>query len=64
MYQNANYGDKWFYAFIVNMKYISDYTTEIEILTDAFQTWQFDIIFKQSFVEREMLNVTDDVPRC
>ena len=64
MYQNANYGDKWFYAFIVNMRYISDYTTEIEILTDAFQTWQFDIIFKQSFVEREMLNVADDVPRC
>lgn len=64
MYQNANYGDKWFYAFIVNMTYISDYTTEIEILTDAFQTWQFDIIFKQSFVEREMINVADDVPRC
>lgn len=63
MYQNANYGDKWFYAFIVNMRYITDYTTEIEILTDAFQTWQFDIIFKQSFVEREMINVADDVPR-
>lgn len=58
MYQNENYTNKWFYAYIINMRYINDYMTEIEIATDVFQTWQFDIEYKQSFVERE--HVSDD----
>lgn len=62
MYQNENYNNKWFYAFITNMKYINDNLTEIFISTDVFQSWQFDFIWKQTFVEREMINVTDDVP--
>lgn len=63
MYQNENYGDKYFYAYIIGMRYINDGMTEIAIQTDAFQTWQFDITFKQSFVEREMISVSDDIPR-
>lgn len=63
MYQNENYGNKYFYAFITGMRYINDGMTEIQILTDTFQTWQFDINFKESFVEREMLSVADDIPR-
>lgn len=58
MYQNENYGNKWFYAFITNMEYDNDYMTNISIETDVYQTWQFDIIFKKSFVERE--HVEDD----
>ena len=61
MYQNENYSNKWFYAFITNMSYINDGMTEITITTDVFQTWQFDITWKQSFVEREMINVADDL---
>ena len=60
MYQNENYGDKWFYAFIENMRYFADETTEMTLVTDVFQTWQFDITWKQSFIEREMINVADD----
>ena len=56
MYKNKNYSDKWFYAFIVNMEYINDRTTNIKILTDVFQTWQFDINYNQCFVEREHVN--------
>ena len=63
MYQNENYSDKWFYAFITGMRYINDGLTEISITLDVFQTWQFDLIYKQSFVEREMINVNDDIPR-
>lgn len=63
MYQNDNYADKWFYAFIINMEWISEYTTKITLKTDVFQTWQFDLLYKQSFVEREMINVADDNPR-
>lgn len=61
MYQNENYGNKWFYAFITNMQYENDGLTYIYITTDIYQTWQFDFIFKQSFVEREMLSSNDDV---
>lgn len=64
MYQNENYTTKWFYAFITDMRYINDHVTEIAIETDVWQTWQFDLTFKKSFVEREMINVSEDVPRC
>ena len=56
MYQNEAYTDKWFYAFITNMEYINDKMTYITIKTDVFQTWQFDIIYKRSFIEREHVN--------
>ena len=59
MYQNENYSNKWFYAFITNMKYVNDNMTEITIKTDVFQTWQFDLIYKKMFVEREHVN--DDI---
>lgn len=61
MYQNENYGDKWFFAFIENMRYIADETTEMTLVTDVFQTWQFDITWKHSFIEREMISVNDDI---
>ena len=63
MYLNENYTNKWFYAFITNMEYITDYNTKISITTDVFQTWQFQFQFKESFIEREMINVGEDVPR-
>ena len=53
MYQNENYTNKWFYAYVINMRYVNDYMTELEIATDVFQSWQFEINYKQSFVERE-----------
>lgn len=56
MYQNEHYTNKWFYAFITNMEYVNDNLTLISIATDVFQTWQFDIIYKKSFVEREHVN--------
>ena len=53
MYKNDSYKDKWFYAFVTDCKYINDGLTEITIETDVFQTWQFDLIYKNSFIERE-----------
>lgn len=61
MYKNDNYTNKWFYAFITNMRYVNDGLTEVTIETDVFQTWQFDLTWKQSFVEREMIAVADDI---
>lgn len=60
MYQNTNYTNRWFYAFITKMEYISDGTTYVYIETDVYQTWLFDVTIKKSFVERE--HVMDDTP--
>lgn len=56
MYQNTNYTNKWFYAFITKMEYVSDSVTFIYIKEDPFQTWQFDLTYKRCFVEREHTN--------
>lgn len=53
MYRNKSHGNKWFYAFIENMAYVSDNMTDIKIKTDVWQTYQFDITWKECFVERE-----------
>ena len=56
MYQNEQYGNKWFYAFITNVTYEGNEVSYAYIKTDVFQTWQFDIVWKRSFVEREHVN--------
>lgn len=53
MYQNTSYGNKWFYAFITEVRYVNDGMTEITIETDVIETWKFDIRYQTSFVERE-----------
>lgn len=58
MYRNDAYSNKWFYAFITGMEYLNDNVTAISIKTDVWQTWQFDLVYKRTFVERE--HVSDD----
>ena len=58
MYKNEAYSDKWFYAFITGMEYVNDNMTYITIKTDVYQTWQFQMVWKKSFIERE--HVDDD----
>lgn len=53
MYRNEAYSNKWFYAYITHMEYLNDNVTAISIATDVWQTYQFDLTFKQTFVERE-----------
>lgn len=60
MYQNEAYSNKWFYAYITKIEYINDNTTYIYIKTDVFQTWQFDLEYKETFVERE--HISNDIP--
>ena len=56
MYRNKNHGNKWFYAFIDDIRYENDKMSYIKISTDVWQTWQFDLTFKASYVEREHTN--------
>ena len=53
MFQNTSFGDKWFYAFITSIEYVSNVVCEIEYEIDDMQTWFFDVTLLDSFVERE-----------
>lgn len=52
MYQNANFGQRWFYAFINRMEWASNGSTRLYVSTDVIQTWFFDIKYYQSYVDR------------
>lgn len=56
MYRNEGFSNKWFYAYITGMEFLNPNTTAISIKTDVFQTWQFDLTYKATFVEREHVN--------
>ena len=56
MWQNTAYSNKWFYAFIKKMTYVSDGYTDVVFEVDPLQTFMFDIEVKPSFVEREHTN--------
>ena len=58
MFQNSNYGDRWFYAFITNVEYVSESTSRLWLQTDEFQTWFLDRTMQTCYVERE--HVIDD----
>lgn len=53
MYNNTTYHNKWFYAFITSVEYLSDTSCIIHIKPDNIQTWFFDGNLKACFVERE-----------
>ena len=60
MFQNTAFGDKWFYAFIDDVTYVNNITSEISYTIDVMQTWLFDFQLQQCFVEREH-SVTDEI---
>lgn len=58
MYQNENYGTRWFYCFIVNVEYVNPSSSRLTLQTDVMQTWYLDCETKPCPVERE--HVDDD----
>lgn len=57
-YRNAITGNKWFYAYITEFEYKNPNTTFVHFKIDAYQTYLFDITWKDCFIERE--HVKDD----
>lgn len=55
-YKNIGFTNKWYFCFITNMEYVSENCTLITFETDCYQTWLFQIQYKQCFVEREHVN--------
>lgn len=64
MYRNANFTNRWFYAFIVKTEWASNSSTRLYLTTDVIQTWFFDIKYYQSYVDRchsDTDNVGDNI---
>ena len=59
MFQNASFGNKWFYAFINSVNYINNITSEITYEIDVMQTWLFDYVLHDCFVDREHSYIDD-----
>ncbi len=53
MFQNTNFGSKWFYAFVNSIEYINNEVSEIRFTIDPIQTWFFNYTLNQCFIERE-----------
>lgn len=60
MFQNANFSNKWFYAFITAIDFDNVNMSRLSIEIDVMQTWYFDYTVKPSFVQREHINVDED----
>ena len=56
MFQNENFGAKWFYAFITRAEYKTANTTRLHLELDYVQTYMFDYDIKPCLVEREHVN--------
>lgn len=57
---NQNYNNKYFYCFIDRIEYRTKDCTRIYVSTDVWQTWQFNIRYFQSFIERSHVAKADD----
>ena len=57
-FQNPNYSNKWFFAFIDEVKYLSDNSCKISYTIDEFATWYDYWDAEPCFVLRE--HVSDD----
>lgn len=55
-FQNPAFSNKWFFAFIDEVNYISDATSEIKFTIDTWSTWFSYWNIQNSFVYREHTN--------
>lgn len=58
MFKNSNYENKWFYAFVDKVEYVNNNTVDVQYHIDVMQTWHFDYVLNQCFIERQ--HVTND----
>lgn len=60
MYRNTSFGNKWFYAFIDSVEYVSNSTSRINFTLDVIQTWHFEYNLTDCFLERNHTK-TDEI---
>lgn len=52
IYENKNFINRKFYAFITNLEWVNAHMTEITFTIDVITTWQLDVVYHPSFIER------------
>lgn len=60
MFKNTSFENKWFYAFVTAVDYVSNEVTDISFIIDPLQTWMCDIEFNMCFIEREHVPLGTD----
>ena len=55
-FQNKDYSNKWFFAWIDDVRYVNDGVTEISFTIDSWATWFDKVNIGSSFVIREHVN--------
>lgn len=60
MYQNADISNKWYFAFIDNVKYNSLNSVIISHTIDVWQTYQFDITYYKNLILRSHVAKSSD----
>lgn len=58
-FKNWNFENKWYYAYVLNVNYINNETTEIIYEIDYMMTWMGDFSLRQCYIERQ--HVRNDV---
>ena len=53
MFKNTNFENKWFYAFITGIGYVSNDVTDVYYDLDVMQTWCYDYEFLPTFIDRQ-----------
>lgn len=59
-FKNNNYSAKWYYAFIDRIEYVGKDVTRIYTTLDIWQTYQFNIQYYNSFIERGHIPKAND----
>jgi hypothetical protein len=52
-FRNETLNSKWYYAFVLDVEYVSEHTSNVIFEIDVIQTWLFDTQFKDCYIERE-----------
>lgn len=55
-FKNPYYGNKWYFGFVNDVKYINNNTTTVEYTIDVFSTWYSKMNVGKAFIEREHVN--------
>lgn len=61
MFQNSAYGNKWFYAFVTSVDYVSNGVSNIHYEIDRVQTWLFEMELMPCLIERTHVPSNEDV---
>ncbi len=52
-FKNTSYENKWWYAFVKDVNYINDNTTEVQFELDPMMTWMGEFSLSNCFIERQ-----------